>query len=270
MKNNSLHFLITTLLAGNAFAATDSSIYLELGRDNDDGDSQYVDVTLGLDSGSQVFFGYGTSTSGLDNTDSTSFYVGIGSNPNADFGTAVTFSSQEKEFDFELIAVKLDLYFNNDDWAFTLSPELRDIDFYGDGSTLSPGLGAQIGYYGLDPFYISVGRTVYRYEDDPQSITMQTIGMGRFTRTISSTSGDSLGLDDYRNLLNLGFNYSKGKAGFKHVTSGSSTDNTTYTSNSLYVKYKFDINWDAQVTAGKADDDVEKTSFSSLSVGYHW
>lgn len=278
MKKIPHTFLIPALftITGNTFAATDSSIYVELGRDNDDGDSQYVDVTLGLDSGSQVFFGYGTSTSGLDNSDSTSFYAGMGSNPNDDFGTAVTLSSQEVEYDFDLIGVKLDLYFNSDDWAFTLSPELRSIDFYGTqsgSSVMSPGLGGQIGYYGLDPFFITVGHTVYSYEDDPQTIVSQTsTGTGRFSRivTTTSTSSESLGLDDYRSTLHLGYNYGQGKAGFKHVRSGSSTDDTTYTSNSLYVKYKFNPSWDAQVSVGKADDEIEETNFSSLSVGYHW
>lgn len=268
-------FLIPSVFvfASPTFAATDSSVYLELGQDNQSGDSQYVDADFGLSRGARLMLGYGNSASGTDGTNSKSLYAGVSSDPTAKRAVAFTVSKIKEENGFDLVGARLDLMHNTTDWASTLSPEVRKIDFYDGGETTSvssTGLGGLLGYYGRDPFYATLGYTAYSYQDTPQSLSTQTIGVGRFSNTISSSSGQSLGLDDYRGAFNLGYKFGAGKIGFKHAVAGSATDNRTTTSDSLYARYNFNDSWDTQGTLGRADDEVVVTDFASVALGYHW
>lgn len=257
-----------------AVADTASSIrYEQAGYDNN-GDSYYLDIELGLESKNHLILGYGKNTSqiGSETLGSDSFYIGFLTDPYADFSTGVTYTSLSEENNFDLDSIRLDLVVNTDDWEFSLSPELRNIDFYTTTnttiSTLSPALGVMASYYGIEHVFISLGRTVYSYDKDVSTSSSHTTsGMGNYS---VSTLDQAYGLDAYRNRFTAGYNYGAGNIGIRHTRVVAEVDSAVTTINSIFISYTFSDAWRTELSAGTVDDDFDETRFVSAALGYYW
>lgn len=277
--------------ASAVMAETASSIRYEQGRDDLDGVSRYLDIDLGLQGKNHIVFGYGNSTSETDTgtLESDSFYIGILSDPYADKAMGITYTALKEENSFDLDSIRLEFIANTDSWAFSLSPELRSIDIFsttttsttgsgpgGSGtsvssstiSTLSPALGFVAGYYGIDHIYIRAGATVYGYEKDVTALSSRNVFSMRNTSV--STLDQAYGLEDYRILLAGGYNYGAGNIGLQHAHSVSIVDDAATRTSSAHVSYKFNEAWRTELTAGVVDDDVSRSQFASIALGYHW
>ena len=257
-----------------AVADTASSIrYEQAGYDNN-GDSYYLDIELGLESKNHLILGYGKNTSqiGSETLGSDSFYIGFLTDPYADFSTGVTYTSLSEENNFDLDSIRLDLVVNTDDWEFSLSPELRNIDFYTTTnttiSTLSPALGVMASYYGIEHVFISLGRTVYSYDKDVSTSSSHTTsGMGNYS---VSTLDQAYGLDAYRNRFTAGYNYGAGNIGIRRTRVVAEVDSAVTTINSIFISYTFSDAWRTELSAGTVDDDFDETQFVSAALGYYW
>jgi hypothetical protein len=256
------------------FADTTSNIRYEQGWDDNDGDSRYLDIDLGLQDKNRIVAGYGKSTSlsGVDLLDSNSYYIGYITDPHADMSTGVTYTSITEQNNFNLDSIRLDLLFNTDDWAFTLAPELRNVEFYTSSTstvtTLSPALGVMASYYGIDRVAIAVGHTAYSYDKNISSSSMHTSFIMRNLST--STYDQAYGLDDYRNMLAARYNYGAGNIGVRHTRSVSFVDATATTVNTVYISYRFNETWRTELSAGTVDDGVTDSRFTSLALAYYW
>ncbi|MBI3187009.1 MAG: hypothetical protein HYZ31_03930 [Gammaproteobacteria bacterium] len=257
-----------------AFADTSSSIRYEQASYDNDGDSYYLDIDLGLDSKNHLEFGYSKNTSQVntEKSESDSFYVGYYTDPAADLSTGVAYTSVTEENYFDLDSIRLDFVVNTDNWAFTLSPELRSIDFYTTSNTtintLSPALGVMASYYGFENVFISLGRTMYSYEKDVSTSSHHhTSGMGIFS---VSTLDQAYGLDDYRNRFVAGYDFGSGNLGVRHTRIVAAVDSAVTTINSVFFGYKFSDAWRTELSTGRVEDDFEDTRFVSAALGYHW
>ena len=258
-----------------AVADTNSSIRYEQASYDDNGDSYYLDMDLVLGSKNHLILGYGKNTSqtGSETLGSDSFYVGFLTDPYADLSTGVTYTSLTEENNFDLDSIRLDLVVNTDDWEFSLSPELRNIDFYTTTnatiSTLSPALGVTASYYGIEHIFISLGRTVYSYDKDMgmSSSHHTTSGMGHFS---VSTFNQAYGIDAYRNRFTAGYNFGAGNMGIRHTRIVAEVDSIVTTINSIFVSYKFTDAWRTELSTGTVDDNFDETRFVSAALGYYW
>lgn len=276
-----------------AVAETASSIRYEQGQNDNDGDSRYLDIDLGLPGRHHLVFGYGNSTSPADTgtLESDSFYVGLLSDPYADRSMGITYTALKEEDSFDLDSIRLDITANTDDWEFSLSPELRSIDIFtattttttsGQGagsttvtgttdttiSTLSPALGAVAGYYGIERIYLRAGITVFAYEKDVTSLSSRAENT---MRNISvSTLDQAYGLEDYRILFAAGYNYGPGNIGLRHTHSVSVVEDATTKTSSLHISYKFSEAWRTELTAGTVNDGIDDSGFVSAALGYYW
>lgn len=257
-----------------AVADTASSIRYEQASYDDNGDSYYLDIDLGLESKNHLILGYGKNTSqiGSETLGSDSFYIGFLTDPYADFSTGVTYTSLSEDNSFDLDSIRLDLVVNTDDWEFSLSPELRNIDFYTTTSTtvstLSPALGVTASYYGIEHIFISLGHTVYSYDKDVSTSSGgMSSGMGNFS---VSTLDQAYGLDAYRNRFTTGYNYGAGNIGIRHTRIVAEVDSVVTTINSVFVSYKFNEAWRTELSTGTVEDDFDDTRFVSAALGYYW
>jgi hypothetical protein len=274
-----IYFLVTMCcmalgLAQPASADTVSSIRYEQGSYNDGGDSYYLDIDLGFESQNHLVFGYGKNTSQIESESlaSDSFYIGLYTDPYADLSTAVTYTYLEEDYSYDLDSIRIDFIVNTDNWGFSLSPELRSINFYTTTNTtintLSPALGLTASYYGFDRVYISLGRTVYFYEENVGASSGQTTsGIGNFS---VSTLDQAYGLDDYRNRFAAGYNYGAGNIGLRHTRIAAKVDAVVTTINSIYISYKFNDAWLTELSSGIVEDDFDETRFVTAALGYYW
>ncbi|MDH5570566.1 MAG: hypothetical protein OEY89_02300 [Gammaproteobacteria bacterium] len=259
-----------------ASAATDSSFSIELGSDNNDGDERYLDLSLGLGDGRQLFISQGESTT----TDSTgelktnAWSIGMSTDPAADFGLAVYYSYWGDKDALEIDTLALDLNINTDNWAFVITPQTRDIVLVSttrrNTTFSSQGLGLSVDYYGIRDFYFSVASLLNSYPSNLSLLADNPLFSGR--NFSSTTLDNALGLEDNRTTLGMGYSFGSATAGIQHTDSVSAVDDSNSTTDTIYLSWNMNQQWRLKLSTGTAstEGNPDDTRFTNMAVTYRW
>lgn len=274
----SLWLFILSSHTCHSFAATRSSITLELGADDNDGQSYYVSGRYGFKNGLLLKVSAGESVStdfSGGETNSESQTIGIQSDPSALFSVGLKKSSSLQVASIDIDAVIFTLEMNTLDWGFFISPEQRDIrvetannlrtiNFSSNGSV------AGITYYGWDPVYLSFNKAVYKYPSQLSAVANRT---GLFTYIFGATTINQIfSLEDKRSTWEAGYYFDDASIAVSQSKGRSAVDQSISTVNVMYLSYNVSSHWVLGFSVGVSKIDISSnaTRFGSLSLSYRW
>lgn len=259
-------------------AATRSSITLELGTDNNNGQSYYVSGRYGFENGFllKASAGESVSTDVMGNETSSEFQtIGIQSDPSALFSVGLKKSSSLQIGAIDIDAVTFTLEMNTLNWSSFISPEQRDItvetannlraiSFESNGSV------AGIAYYGWDPVYLSFNKATYKY---PSRISVLSNRIRLFTYIFGATTVNQIfELEDRRLTLEVGYYFDNASVALSQSKGRSVIDQSISTVNAMYFSYDVSNNWVVGFSVGTSKIDISSyvTRFGSLNLSYRW
>lgn len=255
---------------------TSSSFSVELGRDNDEGNERYLDLSLGLTGGMQFLASQGVRTTDSINGDlkTDSWSVGLATDASADVGLGVYYSYWDDNDTMKINTLSLDLILNTADWGLIFSPQTRDIKLEGlsqkDTTLNSLGLGVTAEYYGVEDFYFSATHLFYSYSSNVSALENSSI-VSRRTFTVT-TPDRSSGLEDHRTILEMGYFFAHVMLGAQRSNSVYAADNSHSTIDTLFVSWDATQQWRFKVSAGISaiDGYSEDLRFATMAATYRW
>ena len=134
----------------------------------------------------------------------------------------------------------------------------------------SDGLTSGLGYYGLDPFYISIQRNVYSYSRNLSAVSNQLIF---FTKILGTDTIDQLyALENDRTTIELGYYFDNASIAFSLSEGVSTVDQSISTVNKIYLGYKLVDNWSLGISGGtsKINTSNGTTTFGNINLNYKW
>lgn len=261
-----------------SFAATRSSVTLELGADDSNGQSYYVSGRYGFENGFllKASTGESVSTDPLNGEiSSESQIIAIQSDPSALFSVGLKKSSSLQVGAINIDAAIFTLEMNTLDWGVFISPVQRDISIETANnlraiSFESNGSVAGITYYGWDPVYLSFNKSTYKY---PSQLSVVSNRTGLFTYIFGATTVNQIfALEDERSTREIGYYFDNASVSVSQSKGRSAVDQSISTVNVMYLSYNVSNSWVLGFSVGTSIIDVSSnvTRFSSLSLGYRW
>ena len=270
--------LCFVFFAASSFAETRSSVLFELGADNAEGNNHYLAARHQLDNGLMVNASTSKSTSiDSSNTElqSTMRSVGLRSDSKALINVGVDFSFSEQVDSVDTRSTRLSIEANTFDWFVAVSPEFRDITiqtaFNRTIDINSEGVAISLGYYGWDPFYVSVNKQSYSYSRDLSALNNQN---SLITRILGSATTDQIfALEDDRTSLELGYYFRDSSIAFSNSQGSSVVDGSISTNNRLSLNTRLNEHWGLALIAGRSSLNISgstATAFASVGLRYRW
>lgn len=262
----------------STLSATNSAISLELGADDNNGDSYYLTGKHRFNNGLQIRASRGESASlESDNKELTSesYSIGVKSDPLAMFSVGLDLSHSQQSDSLEIDARTLTFEFNTLDWNVYASPEWRDISIALNINKKvyefeSNGLIAGVGYYGWDPVYLSYSRASYDY---PSQISTFNSRPNLYNYVFGSTTYNQVfALEDKRSSFEAGYFFNRASIAVSHSKGQSTVDQSISKVNTIYFSFNIDKSWTLGTTAGRSQVDTSDSStrFISISLAYKW
>ena len=269
--------VILCCVTGNSFAASKSSIALELGTDNNNGQNYYLTGRYALDNGVLLKAATGESTS-TDNTSaelvSTSYTAGIQSDPSKTVNLSFNISNANQIDTVNIDSIIIGLDINSQDWNLFFSPEFREISVQTvTNNTInleSDGLATGLGYYGFDPLYISIQKNYYSYSKNLSAISNK---INFFTSVLGSDTVNQIyALEDDRTTIELGYYFDTASFAISQSEGVSTVDQSISTVNKIYLSFSLNNNWMLGISGGtsKLNTSTSTTAFANASLNYKW
>lgn len=269
--------LILFCHTGNSFAESRSSISFELGTDNNSGQNYYLSGRYAFDNGMLLKAATGESTS-TDNTNaklkSNSYTAGIQSDPEKIVNLSFEISNANQINTVNIDSIILALDVNTLNWNVFFSPEFRNISVQTlTNNTInvsSTGLTTGLGYYGWDPFYISVQHNAFSYSKNLSAVGNK---INIFTSILGSDTVDQIyALEDDRTTIELGYYFDNSSIAFSQSEGASTVDQSISTVDKIYFSFNLDNNWSLGMSVGTSSLNTSNstTRFGNVSINYRW
>lgn len=269
--------IIFCCVTGNSYSASGSDISLEIGTDNNDGQNYYLNGRYALDNGIVLKASTGESTS-TDNINtklvSNSYTAGIQTDPSKSVNLSFSISNANQIDTVNIDSIMIGLDINSLDWNVFFSPEFREISVQTvTNNTInleSDGLVTGLGYYGFDPFYISIQKDYYNYSKNLSAINNK---INFFTSVLGSDTVNQIyALEDDRITIELGYYFDAASIAVSQSEGVSTVDKSISVVNKIYLNFKLDNNWQLGISGGtsKLNTSDTTTTFANVSLDYRW